>query len=116
MKKVIGIGVILQTSASTLLLQERDSNTKLNPGRIAAFGGGIENNETVLECAMREIYEELNFKLKPDQLESIGDFESRHRPNVYIHLFLVRNIDSYTVTLQEGRKYTRVIASRSFGA
>jgi 8-oxo-dGTP pyrophosphatase MutT (NUDIX family) len=103
MKKFVGIGVVLQTPASTLLLQERDNNTKLHPGRIATFGGGIENNETVQECAIREIYEELNYVLRPEQLESIGDFEFPNEPNNYVHLFLVRNIDPATLTLQEGR-------------
>lgn len=103
MKKVIGIGVILQTPNSTLLLQERDNNTKLHPGQITAFGGGIENSESIEECAIREMYEELNIKLSPNQLESIGDFESRHEPNIYIHMFLSRNVDLSRLSLREGR-------------
>ena len=72
MKKIIGVGVVLQTPNSTFLFQERDKNTKLNPGLIVAFGGGIEGTESVQECAIREIYEELTLELEPDQLESIS--------------------------------------------
>ncbi len=104
MKKVIGIGVILQTSNATFLFQERDSNTHLHPGRIAAFGGGIEDSETVYECALREMYEELKLTLEANQLESIGEFESRNEPNMYIQMFLTKNVDLAKLTLQEGKR------------
>jgi len=54
MKNIIGIGVMLQTSDGTYLLQERDNNARLHPGRIAPFGGGIENEEDIFQCAKRE--------------------------------------------------------------
>lgn len=103
MNKVIGIGVILQTLDNTFLFQERDANAAFNPGQIAAFGGGIEDNESMEACAIREMAEELNLHLDLIQLESIGDFESHNKPNSYIHLFLVRGIDPAQLTLQEGR-------------
>ncbi len=101
--KVIGIGVILQTEAGTYLLQERDHNTSLNPGRIAPFGGGIEGSENVLECARRELFEELALDLELKKLEDIGLFASRHEPGIYIQMFLARNIDKSILRLQEGK-------------
>lgn len=104
MKKVIGIGVILQTLQNTYLFQERDNNTHLQPGRIAAFGGGIEHGENIYECALREMYEELKLTLDANQLESIGEFESHNESNMYIQMFLTKNVDSSKLTLQEGRR------------
>ena len=101
--KVIGIGVMLRTEAGTYLLQERDHNTNLSPGCIAPFGGGIEENETVLECAKRELLEELVLDLEIEKLEDIGLFASRHEPGIYIQMFLVRTIDKSTLRLQEGK-------------
>ena len=103
MKEVIGIGVMLQTPQNTFLFQERDSNATFNPGQIAAFGGGVEDGESIEACAIREMAEELNLQLDLIQLKSIGDFESHNKPNNYIRMFLVKGIDPSQLILQEGR-------------
>jgi len=41
LKPIIGIGVVLQTARGTFLLQERDHNTDVHPGRVAPFGGAL---------------------------------------------------------------------------
>jgi 8-oxo-dGTP pyrophosphatase MutT (NUDIX family) len=101
--KVIGIGVMLQTSTGTYLLQERDNNAPLHPGRIAPFGGGIENDEDAILCARREMFEELNLNLDVDNLSTIQLFESRYEPEVFIHMFLAKDVDKSSLVLQEGR-------------
>ena len=103
MKKVIGIGVVLQTSSGTLLLQERDNNAKLYPGQIAAFGGGIENDEDVFQCAQREIYEELQLRINGEKLKTVGLSESQHEPGIFIHMFLLKDVEKAQLVLQEGR-------------
>jgi 8-oxo-dGTP pyrophosphatase MutT (NUDIX family) len=102
MKKVIGTGVMLQTSEGNYLLQERDHNTNMDPGRIAPFGGGVEDNEGSKKCAKRELYEELRLNIDKDDLESVKLFEIDNIPNAFIHMFLARNIDPSRLDLQEG--------------
>lgn len=94
---------MLQTPNSKYLFQERDNNAKFHPGKIAAFGGGIEDGEDVYQCAKRELQEELNLDIESSNLETIGLFESRHEPGIYIHMFLVRGVDSSALTLHEGK-------------
>ena len=94
---------MLQTPNGTYLLQERDGNAALNPGRIAPFGGGIEGEESSLECAKREMLEELNLEINTRNLESIEFFESRHQPNVFIHMFLLKDVEKTKLTLAEGK-------------
>lgn len=103
MKKVIGIGVMLQTSTGTYLLQERDNNAARHPGRVAPFGGGIENEEDALQCARREMFEELNLNLDTANLATIQLFESRHEPEVFIQMFLAKGIEKSKLVLKEGR-------------
>jgi 8-oxo-dGTP pyrophosphatase MutT (NUDIX family) len=103
MKEVIGIGVMLQTPSGTYLFQERDHNAVLHPGRIAPFGGGIEGKEDALECAKREMLEELNLEINTNNLQSIQLFESRHKPNVFIHMFLLKDVEKTKLTLSEGK-------------
>lgn len=103
MKNIIGVGVLLQTPSGTYLFQERDNNTKLHPNKIAAFGGGIENNEDVYQCAMREMLEELSLHLDATDLNEVGIFEAGNTPKTYIQMFLVKEIDPLSLQLQEGR-------------
>lgn len=101
--KVIGIGVMLQTESGTYLLQERDHNTSVNPGRIAPFGGGLDKGEDVYECALRELREELALELESEKLNDIGLFASRHEPGVYVQMFLVKGINKSILQLREGK-------------
>jgi len=101
--KTIGVGVILKTKAGTYLLQERDYNTRLHPGRIAPFGGALDSGEDAYEGARRELYEELALTLNKSRLEEIGPFSSYHKPETYIQMFLVKDIDKNILRLQEGK-------------
>lgn len=101
--EVIGIGVILQTDADTYLLQERDYNTDVNPGRITPFGGGLEDGEDVHECAKRELLEELELTIDTSRLEDLGVFASRNEPDIHIHMFLVKGVEKSKLILHEGK-------------
>lgn len=63
-----GTGIVLwRTSESydvEFLLQER-----INSGKYGLLGGGIELDETYLECAVREVEEEAGIKISADELE-----------------------------------------------
>lgn len=102
MKKVIGVGVMLQTPQDTFLFQKRDGDAKLHPERIAPFGGGIEDREDAIECAKREMREELNLHIDRDKLQTIKLIESQNEPGVFIHMFLVQSIDKTSLNLNEG--------------
>ncbi len=99
---------MLRTGAGKYLLQQRDFNTRVNPGRIAPFGGGIEGHENVYESAKRELYEELLLKVETEDLEDIGIFPSEISEGVGFQLFLVRNIDVARLTLQEGERIVEI--------
>ena len=101
--KTIGTGIVLKTESGTYLLQERDYNTPNNPGRIAVFGGGIEGEESVLDCAKRELFEELVLDIDTESLEDIGLFPSEREDEIQFQLFLLRDIDRSILNLREGR-------------
>ncbi len=103
MQKIIGIGVILQTPHNTYLFQERDHNTVMHPGKIAPFGGGVEDNESAHICTKREMFEELHLHINTEQLISIQLFEIPDQQGEYIHMFLLKDVHKNELTLAEGK-------------
>src|SRR3989339_1320492 len=101
-KNIVGIGVLLETPTETFLFQERDKNLKRNPGRIAPFGGGMDLNEGPLQCAIRELSEELELEIQKEDLLEIGVFESHYTKQTFIQIYLLKNIVSDNLTLHEG--------------
>ncbi len=106
--RILGTGIMLRTIAGTYLLQQRDFKTTVNPGRIAPFGGGIEDDENVHECAKRELYEELLLEVNIDDLEDIGVFPSEITEGIGFQIFLIRNVDTAILNLQEGERIVEI--------
>lgn len=52
---------------------------KIGEGKRNGYGGGIENGETILECAKRELEEESGLVVE------VGDFEKRAELTFYKH-------------------------------
>ena len=68
-KKSAGIIIVIRNSTTQkLLLQIRSTEES----RVGIFGGGIEDNETPIDSAIRELKEELNVNVKPEQLEFLS--------------------------------------------
>ena len=102
-KNINGIGFLLKTPQNTFLFQERDQNTQRNPGMIAPFGGGVEQNETPIECAIRELQEELELTITPKDLREVGLFQSHFNPGTYIQIYLVEKVNPKNIVLHEGK-------------
>ena len=59
----IGTSVIIEMDNKILLEQRRDSDTW------AIIGGGLKINETLLECAIREVFEETGIELREQNIQ-----------------------------------------------
>lgn len=58
------------------LLQQRDDIAGIfYPGKIGLFGGHREGDETFLDCAVRELHEELGYYIAPERFEFLGSYE-----------------------------------------
>lgn len=63
-------GVILRDSEGRILLQHRDDKKEISsPNSWCIFGGRIEKGETPIDCAVREIKEELCIDLSKEKLK-----------------------------------------------
>jgi 8-oxo-dGTP diphosphatase len=104
-------GVILIDTTGRLLLQHRDNIAGIaHPGKIGLFGGRREGGETFLQCAVREVNEELSYFVPPELFEhfashSGADLEIKGGA-VRGELFVARNIPVEALTITEGALLT----------
>ena len=98
---------IVIDSSGRLLLQQRDNVPGiLYPGMVGLFGGHREGNETFLECAVRELHEELSYFIPPGRFELLLSYEGpdweESGGTLRGEFFVVRDIPINQVTVTEG--------------
>ena len=77
--------VVLPYAGGRVLMHLRDRNAKYNPEMWGFFSGGVEPGETPMECALREIEEEIN--LKPAAIHKLDSRQSEDLTHVVSHAF-----------------------------
>lgn len=60
---IVGVGIIVENREGRILIGKRRDN-----GLWCVPGGSLEINESLIECASRELYEETGIKAKPEDL------------------------------------------------
>lgn len=104
--------IILVRSDGAIIMQHRDDKPHItNPGLVTAFGGNIEPGETPLQAAVREINEETNLTLAPEQLQPFGTYHKtikEHGEDRIVYFFIARNIDDQNLVVYEGQGFVVV--------
>ena len=102
----IACAIIIAADGKFLLQQRDDIVGILHPGKIALFGGHREGNETFLECAVREIEEEISKFIPAAQFEYlttlVGDDLDSEGGTVRAEFFVIRNVASEGLFVTEG--------------
>lgn len=68
---VVAAICFVRTDGRVLTVRKRGTRAYMLPG------GKIEPGESALECAVREVDEELGIRVRPDQVAPLGTFETR---------------------------------------
>lgn len=85
MKTIIAVGIALLNEQNKVLIAKRPEHKPL--GLKWEFPGGkVEDNETLEECIVREIKEELNLDIIPIYYVGEENFDYDHA-NVTLHLY-----------------------------
>jgi 8-oxo-dGTP pyrophosphatase MutT (NUDIX family) len=96
--------LIIPLRNNRILLQLRDQYAINRPNMWAFFGGAVKNNESPLEAAIRELYEELKVNINLTYITSI--IRKKSEGNFKKHLFTFDTVfdESYFKTrLSEGK-------------
>ena len=100
-------GVILIDTAGRFLLQHRDNVAGIaHPGKIGLFGGRREGSETFLQCAVREVNEELSYFVLPELFQHFASHSGADLEieggTVCGELFVARDIPVEALAITEG--------------
>lgn len=104
--------ILLVSNTGSLLMQRRDDKPGIaNPGKITAFGGMAEGDETPRQAALRELEEETNLRPPADALRPFATFK-KHVPGQdapdEIHYFILEDIDAASLQVFEGQGFVEV--------
>lgn len=82
---------VIQNANDELLLLKRSERAKLGPGLWGFPAGHIRQDESPLECAMRELQEETGTDCMTELLREYGPVRDKHYGGIYeIYLFHLR--------------------------
>lgn len=104
--RAIAAAVVVDASGD-LLLQLRDNKPDIiYPGGIGLFGGHREDNESALDCAVRELAEELTYDIAPERFVPLasreGEDTERKGGTFRGDFFVVRGIPRDKIVVTEG--------------
>lgn len=88
---IVASGILYYCSSTKrVLLGKRSNDSDGGAGEWAAFGGKLEENETLVECAIREVEEETGYQEKePEKLRLNYRSEWSHaHARVHFYLFM----------------------------
>jgi 8-oxo-dGTP diphosphatase len=105
-RREVAAALIIDTRGRFLLQQRDDIPGILFPGKIGLFGGHREGEETFLECAVREVHEEISYFISPERFEHLASFRG---PDPHIvggtlwrELYVVRDVPVEPLRVTEG--------------
>jgi 8-oxo-dGTP diphosphatase len=102
----IACAIIIDTRGRFLLQQRDDVPGILQPGKVGLFGGHRENNETYLQCVVREIHEEISYFVAPDRFEHLVSYNGvevdAEGGSVRGEFFIARDVPVDALMVTEG--------------
>ncbi len=97
MNRKSGVGVAIVTTNKKILLQ-KEFRYVIQQYSWEIPGGGIDEGETPLQAAVRELFEETGVNVSPDALREIGSFYPLHSVNTEHGTLFMAVIDEASTT------------------
>ncbi|MSU74763.1 8-oxo-dGTP diphosphatase [Candidatus Kaiserbacteria bacterium] len=81
--------LVIITRGNQVLLGLKKDGSEIGEGTLNAPGGKVESGETLLECLVREVFEEVGIELDPLKAErrAIITFHAGGIPNFEVHVY-----------------------------
>lgn len=99
--KISGVTFILINKSGQILLQFRDQYSKHYPNMWCFPGGSIEKNETPIQTLLREVKEEFNINLDPNQCTQLMQHDLPYNESALV--FVCQVPENQFAELHEGK-------------
>ena len=101
-------GVVLISNQNQFILQKRENKKSIsNPGLITTFGGVCKHSESHIECAVREIEEELCYLLDSEKLISFLNLIKKEMNGTYSYcefFYYIKSVSVDELNMTEGEE------------
>jgi 8-oxo-dGTP diphosphatase len=98
--------VLIDTRGWFVLQQRDDIAGIIDPGKIVLFGGHREDDETYLQCIVRETHEELSYYLPPERFEHLGGYDATEVDTVFHgEFYLAEDLPLERLVVTEGQLF-----------
>lgn len=112
MQKFYAGGFLYSPKTKSVLLHQRDGNTKHNPYKWAFFGGLNEGDETPVHCFVRELSEEIGLSVEESDVVLLREYLNEEL-DTYRYVFYVRSeVSVDDLVLGEGKSFDWIQLSR----
>ena len=102
-----GVKIAILVDGKLIVFLRDDKPGLFNANMWDLPGGGRENNESPIECVLREVYEEFELKLTADDIIWEKAFPAQKDPNqtAYFMVAEVESVRTKNLNLNEGQKW-----------
>lgn len=101
-KDFVGVKAALYYDGNILVYRRDDKPGLRFAGMWDFFGGGREGEETPIECLVRELYEELEINIRPEQVVFTRVFPAMHDPTLDAYFMAVELSDDQAKNFRFG--------------
>ena len=102
----IACALLIDTHGRILLQQRDDVAGILHPGKVSLFGGHREEDETFLQCVVREVHEEIGYFVPAKRFEHLASLEDGEPDpeggTVHAEYYVARDIPIERLIITEG--------------
>ncbi|MGW8184694.1 MAG: NUDIX domain-containing protein [Candidatus Moraniibacteriota bacterium] len=101
-----GAYALILTKERNVLLQQRNVNPAIeNSGKLAMFGGALEDGEDLLDGLKRELFEELELDIDEYRIEKLNTYTKTKELDAIDHLaniWLIYDVNMDALKIHEG--------------
>jgi 8-oxo-dGTP diphosphatase len=105
-QREVACALLIDTRGRLLLQRRDDIPGILQPGKVGLFGGHREDNETYLQCVVREIYEEISYFIPAGRFKHLTSYDGpdldRAGGRVRGEFFVADDVPADKLTITEG--------------
>lgn len=108
------VHIYIYDSENGFLIQKRSKTKKIKPGVYEITTGTFKSKEEAIDCAIRELFEELSIKKKKEDFEFIGKFKGK---KTFQYAFFIKdsiNINKLILQKEEVEKVKFITTNKIF--